>query len=441
MALANLSIPVPLDQLVNSGSTMTIEELTGTAPGWKPRRVVLTGGGLPFMGQADWGGETTLVTTWYPGNGDEASQQNLGPKEMPSTWTGEWNRTRMGRTPTVAYDESGAKTAVVDPHVLWLLLDDIRRAGARLRVTWSVKGRIFVGSNRSGGDRPVDFQIVREGRMKSLAIHPDRLTDIKWTAAWEWMSRGKRQAKVADVRREGDPGLASSALAQSIESLDNLLNARLLSLKSGVRFSASAITLGQLEALAGAPLKLVNGAMAKLRYNLNQIKRVTDIARKLSQTPNAIANSVLDFARNTTALCNQTITELNRTPPELLSNRHKASDLARATKYFGKLQDGFHESAKSGTELDLRLRQVLVAGANRGIISVRQSSTTRAGELIAIHVCKTGDTPTRVSTKYYENPDQGATILRANRLPLHTPTFRTGQILVIPALANAPRGT
>jgi hypothetical protein len=136
------SAPIPLDQLASVGSSITIEETVTTTPGGKPRRVVLVGAGLPFMGQADWGGESKIITTWYPGNGVEGSQQNLGGTLMPSTWSGEWKRTLMGRSPSVFTDETGTRRALVDPHELWLALDDIRKGGARLRVTWAASSSV-----------------------------------------------------------------------------------------------------------------------------------------------------------------------------------------------------------------------------------------------------------------------------------------------------------
>lgn len=437
-----LSVPIPINQLANVGSSITIEELSSTTPGGGPRRVVLVGGGLPFMGQADWGGESRVVTTWYPGNGLEASQQVLGPQEMPSQWSGEWNRTRMGRAPSYYVDETGTLKGIVDPHELWSILDDFRIAGSRLRVTWSVRGRQILGTNLSAAtvtDREVDFSIVREGRLKSLKINPDRLTDIKWAAEFHWMSRGGRLDKVASVRRDEDLALAATAVSRSIDALGFYTDTKLVSLNKDIRLSAGRLTLGQLEAMANAPLKAVNNAMAKLRYNVNQFKRIGNLARKLATTPFAVANSVLDFARNTNAIANQFVDSFNRTPPELLSTKQKVADLARATTYFGQIANGMMNTAKEASALDLRLRQALVAGATRGQLTVKESSTTRAGDLIAIHICKTGDTPQRVSAKYFGNPDQGEPILRANRLPLHTPSFRPGLILVIPALVNAPR--
>ena len=437
-----LSSPVPADQIANLGSSITLEELAPTIPGGKARRVVLVGGALPLAEQADWTTENNVVTTWYPGNGAEASQQILGPKDLPSNWTGEWNRTRMGRAPSYYFDHQGAQSMIVDPDELWRILDDIQRSGARLRVTWAVKGRQLLGNDLSAPeptDRPIDVSIVREGRIKSLKITPAKVTDIKWAMQLDWMSRGQRLDRVASVRRDQDLALAATAVSRSIAAMDFFVDTSLVSAKKGVRLSAGRLTLGQLESMANAPLKAVNAAMAKLRFNVNQLARVGNLARKLATTPFAVANSVLDFARNTTAIANQFVDSFGRTPIELQANKQKVRDLARASKYFGDIANGMATVAREGTALDLRLRQALVAGANRGALSVKESSTTRAGDIIGIHVSKAGDTPQRVSQRYYQNPDQGEAILRANRLPLHTPTFRPGQILVIPALVNAPR--
>ena len=97
---------IPLDQLFNYGSSLTIEELGPAGPDFQPRKIVLIGPALPFQG-AEWGFENQIVTTWYPGNGQEATQQNLGPREMPSAWEGEWKRTLMGKSPSIFIDEGG----------------------------------------------------------------------------------------------------------------------------------------------------------------------------------------------------------------------------------------------------------------------------------------------------------------------------------------------
>lgn len=419
------------------GSTITIEELTSTSPGGQPRVVVLVGPALPIKGGAKWGGDTRLVTTWYAGNGTEASQQNLGPVEMPSDFNGEWNRTRMGRAPSSYTDEHGVKSQIVEPMDLYQILDAIRIGGARLRVTWAAVGTRAPGVFATS--RNVDVRIVREGRMKTFEITPDTEVDIHWTMNFEWVSRGGGQAKVASVRRTDDLSSATTAVQQSIVALDELVDAKLNTLNALKRLSASNFTLGQLEKLAGAPLKLMNDAVAKLRYNVNQFKRVAEVVRKIANTPTALANSAIDFARNTTAIANQFVHELGQTPVELLSNRSKVSDLARAQKHFASVASQMSIVARRGAELDAKLRQPVVAGSNRGTVSVRSSATTRPGDMLAIHLCKEGDTPDRLSARYYGSPDHTDAILRANRLPLHTPTFRRGQIVVIPSLSSASR--
>lgn len=435
-----MATPVPLDQIVNVGSTITIEELEATSPGGKPRRVVLVGGGLPLRGQASWSSESKVVTTWYVGNGTEASQQNLGSMEMPSQFAGEWNRTRMGRAPSAYTDERGVTSGVIDPMALYQIIDSIRAEGAKIRFTWSVRGRQFLGSTTNGGqDREVDFTLVREGKIKQVGITPDRHTDVKWTMTCEWSGRGKRSAKVVDTRSDDDLALATGAVQASLDALELYVDDKVVSINKDVRKSASFLTLGQLERMAGAPKRLVDSAMNKLRYNVGQFQRAGSVVRTIGSSPFAMANSVLDFARNTSAVANKFVDEMGRTPPELLATRRKISDLARSQRYFGNITEGMTAAAREAASLDTKLRRTLVAGSNQAALTVRDGSTTRAGDLLSIHVCKAGDTPERVSSKYYGNPDQAEPLLRANRLPPHTPSFRQGLILVIPALVGAPR--
>lgn len=429
----------PQIPFLNVGSTLTIQELVATSPGGQPRVLVLIGPSLPIKGGAKWGGDTRLVTSWYPGNGIEATQQNLGPVEMPSDFNGEWNRTRMGRCPAVYRDETGAQRQVVEPMELYEIFDSIRMGGARLRVTWAATGDRLIGNTLEGRSQPVDWKIIREGRIKTFEITPDTEVDIHWTANFEWVGRGGVQDKAASVRRDDDLSLATQAVQQSISALDFFVDTKMVSLRPDARLSASTFTLGQFEKLAGFPKKLVDDATAKLRYNLNQFKRVSDVVQKLAFSPVSMANSAVDFARNTTAIANQFVTSLGQTPVELQSLNNKVSDLTRASKHFGQVADAMTIAARRGAELEAKLREVRVTGGNRGQIGVKESSVTRAGDIVAIHVCKDGDTPIRLSVKFYQSADHADAILRANRLPGHTPTFRRGQIVVIPALTNAPK--
>lgn len=427
---------VPFDQQFSFGSSLTIEELGPSGPGNKPRKIVLIGPSLPHQG-AEWGFENQITTTWYPGNGTEATQQNLGPREMPSAWEGEWKRTLMGKTPSKYSDETGQESIIISPHVLREVFEDIARAGVRLRVTWNVQGTSAIGNPRAKNAKLERFAIVREGRVKQFRTPITRHTDIKWNVEFHWMSRGGQTDRVASVRGDSDLATASNALQSSILATTSFGNAALVSSIPKLRLSATHFTLGQLENIVGAPLRLVTSMTRKLQSIVSDFKRVGDIVNKIRSTPFAIANTIVDFARNTTAVANAFVDEMGRKPPEQLALKTKVSDVLRATNYFAKVSNAAVLNARQGYELDNKTRQILVSGGNRGALTVRQSASTRAGDIIAIHISKTGDTPQRVSSKYYSNPDQGSVILRSNRLPLYTPSFRPGQILIIPALTNA----
>ena len=428
---------IPVIQRYPTSSSLSIEELGPASSGGKGRKIVLIGPSLPFMG-AEWGFENNVITTWYPGNGTEATQQNLGPRETASAWEGEWKRTLMGKVPSLYTDERGNTTPIISPHILREVFEDIARAGVRLRVTWTVQGTTRIANPRNASNARQDrFQIIREGRVKSFRTPFDRHTDIKWSVEFEWLGRGGRTERVTSVRQDADLATISNSLEASVIASTIAANNKIVSLTPKNRLSASRLTLGQLENLAGAPTRLVQGYTRKMQSIVSDFKRVGTIVNKLRSQPFAIANTVVDFARNTQAVSNAFVDSLGRQPPEQLAGKAKVSSLLRAAKFFGITSDAARLNARRGYEVDNETRRVLVSGANRGALSVRQSSTTRAGDIVAIHIAKTGDTPQRVSTLFFGNADQGATILRSNRLPLYTPTFRPGQILIIPALTNA----
>lgn len=426
---------IDLSQAVNFGSSLTIQELSPASAGGSPRTVVLLGPSLPFQG-AEWAFENQIVTTWYPGNATEATQQNLGPRELPSTWEGIWRRTLMGTAPTIFIDESGTSNQIVAPHLLRQIIEDIARAGVRLRVTWSIRGTSRTGSVKgTGTDADETVDIIREGRIKSFRTPIEKHTDIRWNIEFAWMSRGGRLDKVAITKGDEDVATASDSLIASTAALDLAIEKR-VNIPPTVRLGSTALTLGQLENLANAPTKLVTDLTRKMQSAVNDFKRLGDVAIKLRAQPFAIANAAVSFAHNTTAIANNFLDTMSRRPPEQNSLKQKAAALLRSTTYLANVSNAAVATAREGTHLDAAMRKTLFAEARSGALSVRASSSTRAGDIIGIHRAKTGDTPQTVSFLFYKNPDQGAAILDANRLPLYTPTFRPGQILIIPVLGR-----
>ncbi len=426
-------------QAVRYSSTITIEELTPAGEG-SPRKILLRGPSMPFQG-AEWGGKNQIITTFYPGN-PVGTQQNLGPQEMPGQWTGEWNRTTLGKSPVLFTDETGTEIQVIHPSSLFDIFEDVIRKGAALRVTWSTHGVEAVGDKFAGAGESLkafDWDVVRDGRVGEYKFTPDRHTDIKWSINFAWYGRGQEQNRTASVGEDNDLASAANALENSMAFTSFLTQMKAISINDAIRLSSSDFTLGQLEAIADAPNKLVTQYTRQLQAAVNDVKRVGDIVNKFKAAPFQIANTVTDFARNTQAIANQFKNEMGRMPPETMSNKKKVSDLMRATNYFAKQSEWATQNARRGQELEAKTRRFASPVAGAAVASVRESAMMRAGDILATYVTKTGDTPQTVSRKFYGTIDHALDILQANKLAWHTPSFDPGKIVVIPVLGGAQR--
>jgi hypothetical protein len=378
------------------------------------RQLVLTGPGLPFMG-AEWASKSVVKTKWYNGN-PNATQQALGPQEMPSTWQGDWRRTMLGRSPAQYTDEKGAVSRVVNPINLWNILETIAREGRMLRVIWSV----------SSVDAESTGQVIREGRMTELHFKPQRLQDIEWTITFDWASRGRpnplkvseaRAARVGDIDRD------------YINKLNQLV--ALNTIASFAKNNPAALTLGQLEAVANYPSTLVNSLARQVQSIGSQVGQVVNIAATLATQPMSIVGRVIDLARNTVSQINGFGDSISRIPAETLTTKSKLADLIRATKTFNKQVDSSEVLAQAGLAFALKMQQQFQAQSAGRTNPSRLANPQAATQ---VYLTKPGDTPERISMIFYKSPDHGGDILRANKLSWHTPTLPPGKALLIPAL-------
>lgn len=416
-------------------STITIEELTGTAQGG-PRRVILRGPSMPFMG-AEWSAGNNVVTTFYPGN-PVGSQQMLGPREMPSAWQGEWNRTLLGKSPVIYRDETESDFLITRPDLVWDVLEDIFRKGALLRVTWSTHGAEMVG-DFDKTLRVINSDRVRDGRAKEWKFQPDRHTDIKWSITFDWLGRGGEQLRAADVREDSDLAADANGLENSIALTRFLSEMRAKSLVPDVRLSASHITLGQLEALADAPNQLVLGVTRDLTAAVNQVKRVVDLGKKIGNIPDQIRNTITDFSRNTEAIAKKFDDSATRFPCELASKDKRVGPVMRGHVYMQRMSEQTRVNARLARNIIDKNKRFVADVAGQGKLVAKDTSASRAGEVVATYVSKEGDTPQLVSMRFYGTPDRAIDILQMNRLPWHTPTFRRGTVLIIPQLSTTRR--
>lgn len=432
----------------NYSSSVTVEELTSAA-GKQPRKVTLQGPSLPFMGAA-WGGENSLKTTWYPGNGDEATQQVLGPKEMPSAWQGEWNRTLMGKDPTAYTTDSGGLQQIVDPDSLVNALEDMFRGGQRLRVTWSVQGSTSgatsgdtVGAALGTAPASVSGKKVREGRAKSWNFKYTRLQDVAWEVNFEWLGRGKRTQTVTSVR-DGSSASLAAAVNLALAATASLAKVQdMIASNAGILNSATSTTLGQLERLANGPTTLANSLARKAEQIQSQVQQVVGIATTLESQPASVVNAMVNVAKNATAVMNQSVDEFGQNAPEtnLRAGSTGVTDLLRSFQYFGELSDQAAITAQVCNDQARALQQKGVAPGGSGGIGVQNGSSTRVGDILAVVVTHDGDTMNRLSQRFYKTPDHAQDICQANRLPWHQGAVPTGTILLIPALRTQQRGS
>lgn len=387
-----------------------IEEVLEEGQG---RTLVLSGAGMPTQGAA-WGGENVVVTTFYPGNTVDASQQVLGPKEAPSSFAGEWHINTLMRSGCKLYGD-GDPVNLVYPNELKEVLEDIFRTGHLLRVVWE-----------SDGHRE-----LRYGRAVNWNFAFDRAQDIKWTASFAWKSRG--ESKKPTVTRGTDVNSHMNSTENSYsEALEKYkkANAHLA--------GSSNLSLGHIAAFADIPSKLVGSMARQLRRWTSTLQQAGQIVSKMKRAPFAMMNSVVDTAANTVAITNQFKDEFTRMPPELKTQKSRASDIARAVRTFGEFEDAVDRARERALTLHDAVRRLIeTARKNTQVLPLRSSSDTR--DIIAVHVAKIGDTPEKLSMRYYKSPDHGTEILRANRMPWHQVTFKPGTPLIIPRFA--PKNT
>ena len=407
-------------------SILTIEELNAAGDA-QLRVVTLVGPSLPFMG-AEWGGENDLTTTWYPGNSGEATQQNLGPQELPSAWEGDWHRNMMGTCPTPYLDETGNASSIVDPSILADSLEDIFRGGRRLRVTWGVQ-------QQADGNDPMAYPItwtkVREGRAKTWKFKPQGAFDIGWNITFEWVSRGATSPRVTSTR---DDTLAQTS-APYVASIQALIDAA--SAASDQNANPSSFTLGQLEAVSGGPLLLMNATATACVELQGDLLAVAAIGTSLSTQPIQIAQAAVTHAANALAQAQSTYAAFSAVPAELMSANDDAVSVMRAYALFGPVQDTAQQAEIQAYSFYQAMRRALPthSGANQGLNSAKGSPSPDT--IITVYPVKDGDTPQKISQRFYKTPDHAADIMRSNGLSWHTTRLPKGKLLIIPVISSS----
>lgn len=430
-------------------SQIVIEELGGAN-----RRLTLFGAGLPKQG-ANWPGAQRVVTTWYAGNARQATQHVLGPVERQSQWNGEWNTTRLVRSPAQFSDATGVQV-IAQADDLRAVVEDMLRAGTLLRVTWiSDPGRSLLaaaGDTRSdGGLReqplpPEERKIVREGRATEWDFQYARIDDITWSITFDWSSRGATSQKSVSTDDFPNAGqlvtLAAAALAVS-NAVDR---SKLVTSNRTLPKSATRFTLGQLEALVDTPTRLMRDISQAANSLVFTAKALGDVINKGRATPFNVANQAVDVANGAVAVSNNFIDSMSRQPPESMALQSNLATVTRNASYYG---DGVKQSqymataaqrTRSAFRAQAQGRVTATGEAGKGVPPANrtQGAVGEQNRPLAVYLTVEGDTLIGVSIKFYGTEAGAYSIAFSNAMRPTLAVLPAGRVLVIPQL-NAGR--
>ena len=170
--------------------------------------------------------------------------------------------------------------------------------------------------------------------------------------------------------------------------------------------------------------------------------RLAGLFNKTNAVPFQLANGAVDLARNSIAQANQLADEMGRIPAEVASTKSRVRDVVRAASGFSALENQARVIARTGKTMDDAMRKTLLElsrarGQNTGAPSNRRVTQVGGRDIIGTYVVRQGDTPQRISIRFYGSPDHAIDLLRANRLPWHVVNLPVGRPIIIPVLGTS----
>lgn len=370
-------------------SSFTIEELTG-----QERRLELRARALPYQEVAFPRAQRHTID-WYPGN-PIASLQVLGREIKPTVVKGMW-KDRFIRNP-VSVDPSNPALVrasqafvppalldgdpVADADALVKIMESICDQGQLLRVTWDRR--------------------IREGILHEFTPIYDRRQDIKWEAAFVWISEGEQQGP-AQVNQEPDLLDAATTLAARTRDMADA---------------------------AVAAFEAVQDAVADVNAKITQIQFASlNVSQAVSNAADGVLSPV-DAAQRAVGLFGFVATTGKQTI-EALENRVDASlevtdDIASVTLGRKLYLARFNRKLINNT------RDVAAFAANQAFDFGKKIT---APPLLATIISKAGTDLRKVSSQYYGTPNEWQRLRDFNLLTSSAPP--AGTVLHIPVLPLA----
>jgi len=356
-----------------------IKELTG-----EKRTLQLAGRALPY-GPIVFSGTMGLESTWYPGS-PIATTQVFGAREDESTFKGMWkdvfvkesssdgNQIQFTAIATIS-DARGNSNQASDVMQLATFVDDVRRKGQLIKVSWD--------------------EIVRVGFLQKFTQSWHRRQDLEWEMTFSWISQGDQP---------------SPAVFSGQQDLGN------------IKASWDQISVEMSDAIANNPFDVLNafsGPLDALGQAISDFAdEVTDTIATVVQavnTPSAIAGRLTAIYSNVADSADQIKTLITSVPPPDL--------------FFFDAVPGYGDQLRAeayATDVGRKAAEV----ERQALEQLSDMLKNIDPDLLGTYIAKAGDDLRAVSTAYFDSPDSWRSLMAFNELL--GSELSAGQIVLIP---------
>lgn len=364
-------------------SSFVVTELTG-----KGRNLILQGRALPYQ-PFTLEGSMRAEFVWYPGN-PVASAQMLGADEKPTTVTGKWkNRFLKSQDdfgapviPTAIATLDGRQ--VEDAFALVTAVDEIRRSGQLLEVTWD--------------------SFKRRGILTKFRHSWTRREDVEWEIEFTWISRGESEQAVSFSNKS----IVNDFILSVRVRVDELKNALIAPFNVVQQWS-----------------KRVSNATAIIEDTLIEMESSTQQVASSILTPIEASKRALASSETILQEASGIFTAIEDTPARAVRSALDIRDIG-----FGAAleADKFVRAIKTPT----RALEALAADQSNAIRAVINQS-----DLLSAFIARQSMDLREVSTQFYSTPDEWRTLLRYNHLT--SSKLLAGQLILIPKIQFSDR--
>lgn len=340
------------------------------------RNIRLFGRALPYR-PLTIAGTQRLEVTWYQGNA-VATSTTMGPTEEPTSIKGYWKDKYLSDTQNFEVD--GVAVSTVQDACS--LIDQIRRAGTMLEVTWG--------------------HIARHGHIKKFEQQWHNVHDVEWTIDLEWVSQAE-PADDQDIVYEQSSSEVTATLRGKIEDIYAAMD--------GLDLEPSF-------------LDMLDSALRQMADAMDTLDNIADTYIYGDMNPIAQASRRIQTLTSICSRANALYEDLLARPAHTLSSSYRSGSLGIST-----IASALGAGSVVGLESFSRFVQSEMVSTSALAAQQRQATQTRVqGNVKAIYRAKDGDDLRDVSRLYNSIGWRGLMDFNG----LMSAELEAGQVVLIP---------